>query len=414
MSAAFQFPVIMRALKCHRLLSVLLFTQVAVTCAVVTNVVFLIAGRVHLMNQPSGIDESHLAVIESERVMSPGASIAPAIRGDLEALRYIPGVTRVAVVDALPFGHNDWINGFTSDVVNQGDTRLPMEVEPSLINGSQDALDVLGVRVVRGAQFAPQDFLPLEASSDNAGLQKVRVAIVTEAFAQRMFPGADALGRPIYVDGHSPVRIIGIADHVARPNLTVSDDNELIVFLPLVPDNAKALYIMRVDGDARSVIEAARHALLRVTNQRIFHRMESFTDLRADYFRRDAAMISILLAIAVALVFVNAVGIMGLASFWVHRRTRQTGVRRALGATRLSVLTYFLQENLVVVGGGALLGVVLALALNRTLMAWFEVPHLFLSCLPVAWFAMILIGQLAAFVPALRASSVDPSAAIRG
>jgi len=366
MSAAFQFPVIMRALKCHRLLSVLLFTQVAVTCAVVTNVVFLIAGRVHLMNQPSGIDESHLAVIESERVMSPGASIAPAIRGDLEALRYIPGVTRVAVVDALPFGHNDWINGFTSDVVNQGDTRLPMEVEPSLINGSQDALDVLGVRVVRGAQFAPQDFLPLEASSDNAGLQKVRVAIVTEAFAQRMFPGADALGRPIYVDGHSPVRIIGIADHVARPNLTVSDDNELIVFLPLVPDNAKALYIMRVDGDARSVIEAARHALLRVTNQRIFHRMESFTDLRADYFRRDAAMISILLAIAVALVFVNAVGIMGLASFWVHRRTRQTGVRRAL------------------------------------------------SYLPVGWFAMILIGQLAAFVPALRASSVDPSAAIRG
>jgi len=66
------------------------------------------------------------------------------------------------------------------------------------------------------------------------------------------------------------------------------------------------------------------------------------------------------------------------------------------------------------VGGGALLGVVLALALNRILMAWFEVPHLSLSYLPVGWFAMILIGQLAAFVPALRASSVDPSAAIRG
>ena len=67
----------MQALKRHRVLSVLLFVQVAMTCAVVTNVLFLIISRTQLLHQPSGIDEKHLAVIESERVVAPAVCMSP-------------------------------------------------------------------------------------------------------------------------------------------------------------------------------------------------------------------------------------------------------------------------------------------------------------------------------------------------
>ena len=125
-------------------------------------------------------------------------------------------------------------------------------------------------------------------------------------------------------------------------------------------------------------------------------------------------MIAILAVTAVALVFVNLVGVMGLVSFWVGRRTRQMGVRRALGATRGAIRTYFLLENLVVVGTGALLGAGCAMVVNRALMIWFEVPHLPWPYLPAGWLTMIVLGQLAALVPASKGASLAPSIAIRG
>jgi putative ABC transport system permease protein len=392
----------------------LLVVQVAMTCTVVINVVSLIAYRVRLLQQPSGIDETHLAVIESERVMPAGTAMAPAIAGDLEALRHVTGVLGVSVVDAIPFGRNDWINGFTSDVIQSNDSELPTEIEPSLFDGSSGTFNIFGLRLVRGVSFAPEDFLPLEASNGYAGLQKARVAIVTEAFARRMFPTTEALGRFIYADGHSPIRIIGIVDHLARPNLTLSDDNELSVLLPLIPDKQKVLYLLKTTDGPEDVIERAKAALLDASKQRIFHRTASFRSLKKAYFRRDASMIAILVATAVALVFVNLVGVMGLVSFWVGRRTRQIGIRRALGATRGAIMAYFLVENLVVVGAGALLGAGCAMAVNRALMTWFEVPHLPWPYLPAGWLTMIVLGQLAALVPATTGASVAPSVAIRG
>ncbi|GLQ89171.1 hypothetical protein GCM10007898_27430 [Dyella flagellata] len=270
------------------------------------------------------------------------------------------------------------------------------------------------MHLVRGAPFAPEDFQPLEAAHDYAGLKKVRAAIVTEAFARRMFPASDTLGRTIYLDGRSPIRIVGVVDHLARPNLTVSDDNELSVLLPLIPDTAKVLYLLKTAAEPDDVVAPAKAALLGVSSQRIFHRAESFPSLRTEYFRRDSSVIAILAVTAAALVFVNLVGVMGLVSFWVGRRTRQTGIRRALGATRGTILAYFLLENFVVVGAGALVGAGCALAVNRTLMTWFEVPHLPWLYLPAGWLTMILIGQLAALVPATMGASVAPSVAIRG
>ena len=110
---------------------------------------------------------------------------------------------------------------------------------------------------------------------------------------------------------------------------------------------------------------------------------------------------------------VTALGIVGLASFWVQQRTRQIGVRRALGATRGQILGYFMTENLLLTTFGIVLGMLGAYGLNQLLMSHYELPRLPLIYLPVGALLLWLLGQIAVLGPALRASHVSPALATR-
>jgi len=117
--------------------------------------------------------------------------------------------------------------------------------------------------------------------------------------------------------------------------------------------------------------------------------------------------------VCVILLGVTAAGIVGLTSFWVGQRRRQIGVRRALGARRVDILRYFQIENLFIASAGVVLGVLLALGLSLWLMSHYEMPRLPTLYLLVGVAMLLLIGQLAVFVPARRASLVPPVEATR-
>jgi putative ABC transport system permease protein len=151
----------------------------------------------------------------------------------------------------------------------------------------------------------------------------------------------------------------------------------------------------------------------RLDDDRILRHARTFTRLRAAYFRHDRTMLGLLLAAATGLLVVTAVGIAGLASFWVQQRRRAIGIRRAVGATRRDILRYFQAENALIVGGGIALGAVLAFALNLALMKHYELPRLPLFYLPIGALALWLLGQLAVLGPALRAAAVPPVVATR-
>jgi putative ABC transport system permease protein len=140
---------------------------------------------------------------------------------------------------------------------------------------------------------------------------------------------------------------------------------------------------------------------------------QTLTDLRQDIFKNDHAMAGMLLGVIAALLLVTALGIVGLASFWVQQRTRSIGIRRALGATRRDILRYFQTENFLIVSLGIALGMALAFALNLLLMTHYELPRLPLVYLPVGAVALWLLGQLAVLGPALRAAAVPPVVATR-
>jgi len=136
--------------------------------------------------------------------------------------------------------------------------------------------------------------------------------------------------------------------------------------------------------------------------------------MRRDFYSRDRAVIWLLVSVCVALLAVTAFGIVGLASFWVQQRTRQIGIRRALGATRRQVVAYFQTENLLLSAAGIVLGMLLAYAGNQVLMHYFETDRLPLLYLPLGAIALFALGQAAVIGPALRAASVPPIVATRG
>jgi putative ABC transport system permease protein len=136
-------------------------------------------------------------------------------------------------------------------------------------------------------------------------------------------------------------------------------------------------------------------------------------ELRETFFLNDRVMTGLLIAVIVALLGTTALGIVGLASFWVAQRRRQIGVRRALGATRGDILRYFQIENFLIVTFGIALGMILAYAINMILMSFYELPRLPFWYLPVGALVLWVLGQLAVLAPAMRAAAVPPVAAIR-
>jgi putative ABC transport system permease protein len=160
-------------------------------------------------------------------------------------------------------------------------------------------------------------------------------------------------------------------------------------------------------------LKQATDALNKLDDNRIIQHARTFTELRSDYFHRSRTMIALLVAAALGLLAVTAIGIAGLASFWVQQRKRSIGIRRAIGATRNDILRYFQTENFLIVTAGIILGSALACSLNMVLMAHYEQPRLPMFYLLAGAFALWLLGQLAVLGPAVRAAAVPPVIATR-
>ena len=171
---------------------------------------------------------------------------------------------------------------------------------------------------------------------------------------------------------------------------------------------------MRVDPAQRdAVLKAATPVLESIGGKRMVREARTLEEMRSSYYAQDRAMIWLLGGVCVALLLVTALGIVGLASFWVQQRTRMIGTRRALGATRGQILRYFQLENLLLSSAGIALGMGAAYGINLALIRSYELPLLPAYYLPVGALTLCLLGQLAVLGPARRAAALPPVAALR-
>ncbi len=279
-------------------------------------------------------------------------------------------------------------------------------VQPASYDGTPGLIATLGLHLVAGRDFLPEEYV---------SKGKPAVAIVTRALAEKLYPGKPALGQSMY-DGDNFIRIVGIVDTLLRPALRKPGIDGDSMIWPQRPDSAGVTYVLRsAPADRQRVLKAAAAALLKLSPNRIIdpRQMQAYTQIRRAYFQRDTTMIGLLIASALGLLFVTALGIAGLANFWVQQRTRSIGIRRAIGATRGDILRYFQGENSLIVRAGIMLGAALAVLLNLLLMARYELPRLPLWYLPIGALVLWVLGQLSVLSPARRAARVPPVVATR-
>ncbi|MDY4294361.1 MULTISPECIES: FtsX-like permease family protein [unclassified Xanthomonas] len=401
---------ILSTLRRHKTAAALIVLEIALACAIVCNALFLIGNRIETLHRPSGIAESELVTISLGGI-GQQVNAAARTREDLAALRALPGVRNATVLNQVPFVHYSW---------NTSLSLTPDQERPTL-NAAQymaeeGTLKTLGLKLVAGRDFAPDEYMDLEAAQTDKRIQEKGTAIIlNRATAEKMFPGQNALGKTVYT-GPVGARVVGIVETLARPTAASGlAEIDYAMLLPFRLSYTDGLYVLRVTDPARrqEVLNAATAALMKVDSSRLVLKQQTYSEIRDAYFQGDRAMVWLLGAVCVALLVVTALGIVGLASFWVQQRTKQIGIRRALGATRGQILRYFQTENFLLASTGIVLGMLLAYAINQWLMGKYELPRLPLSYLPIGAVALWLLGQLAVFAPARRAADVPPAVATR-
>jgi putative ABC transport system permease protein len=402
-----QIGPILSTLKRHRITCSLLILQIALTCAIVCNAVFLVRDRLGWMDTPSGVAEDQLVRIEVGDIGSR-SDMHARTDADLAALRALPGVQAATVMNSLPFGNRSWNNGIALDRNQREST-----VNTGNFYG-EGVGETLGLQLVAGRWFRPDEYTWID-DVVSARAKAAPAIVVSQATADRLFPDGRALGRRVFV-GEDEVRIVGIVARLARAG---SDDRATIGLSTIVPlrefPAMGAGFVLRVKpGDADRVLAAAVATLRKLDPRRVMTEKRTYREIRDTFFASDRSMAVLLVGVCVALLIVTALGIVGLASFWVGQRRRQIGVRRALGARRVDVLRYFQIENFLLASIGIGIGMVMAYAINLLLMWQYEVPRLPVAYLPAGAIVLWLLGQTAVLAPALRAAAVPPVVATRG
>ncbi|HET6434357.1 MAG TPA: FtsX-like permease family protein [Xanthomonadaceae bacterium] len=400
---------ILSTLRRHKTASALIVLEIALSCAIICNAVFLINQRLERMQRPTGMADSELVRINLTGIGKNDDPTAM-VRQDIAALRAIPGVKAATALNHVPFDNSSW----NSSINLQPDQQQPNM--NSAVYLGEDLVRTLGLSIVEGRDFTPDEYVDWEAFNKPDAKLAIPAVIISREVAEKLFPGQSAVGKNIYSWNADdvPHRVVGVVDRLIRPNDVGGAAEEGYSIILPTKDITVGRYVLRTDPARRAeVLKAALAALERTSSRRIIMRDGTFEDVRAKYYAQDRSMAWLLVAVIVALLVVTALGIVGLASFWVQQRTKQIGVRRALGATRGQVLRYFQTENFLLATVGIVLGMIGAFGINQLLMSHYELPRLPAVYLPLGAVVLWLLGQAAVLGPARRAAAVPPAVATR-
>ncbi|MBI3349094.1 MAG: ABC transporter permease [Burkholderiales bacterium] len=399
---------ILATLRRHRISAGLIVLEVALTCAIVTNALHLIQTRVQALATDSGLAESEIAVLNLRGSKpQPPERTAAIVAEDLARLRALPGIKAATVANQIAYGNNSNSSGVSLDPDSKG-----LRIGAAQYAADDQMLPTFGLKLLEGRNFTPDEVLD--------GFQvfsvpdpKIGQLIINKVMADKLFPGRSALGQTVYIFGSSPSTVIGVVETLTHTQLQRARGNDAGAAM-ILPLRGGGSYILRADpGQLDKQIKAATAVLEEGDRGRVVTQAKPLTEMRAAFYAQDRAMAWLMGGVCVALLLVTAMGIVGLASFWVQQRTRMIGTRRALGATEVQILRYFQLENLLLTTTGILIGLAGAAALSQLLMQSYELPRLPWVYLPAGAVALWLLGQAAVWVPARRAARLSPVAALR-
>lgn len=317
------------------------------------------------------------------------------VEGALARIQEIPGVRHASVMNRIPFmGSNTF--PFTApgtDFAEQG-----LNVRFNLVG--PDYFQAMGTDILAGRAFTPDD-----------GRAGDAVAVVSRPFADRVWPGQSSLGKTLGF-GDGSVTVVGVAEHSVSGSVT--ENPRAFVYLPSFAHySSRQNFIIAGEGDAAALIEPV-DAAMREFNPNLAITPLRLSDLVGEQLAAFRIWSALVLSIAGAALFLALVGLYGVQASLVSRRTREIGVRMALGAQAPGIVGRVVGSGLIMGGVGALVGVGSALALSGILrgMVFGVAPNDPFTLITMP--GVLLLACLAAsLIPAVRASRVNPAEALR-
>jgi len=341
-------------------------------------------------------------------------AIRAAWRNFDDKMKSIAGVQSLSLSwGAFPMNGDDealfWIDGQPKPPsLHEMNWALQYIVEPGYLR-------TMGIRLQQGRFITPQD-----------NEHSPRVAVIDDTFAGKYFPGQNPLGKRLHLDpsDSATVEIVGMVSHVKQWGLDRDDSEELhaqvyLSFMQLADPVMKltapgAAVVIRSAGPAPALFEALRHASAQMSSQQVIYAPQSMDEIiSASLATRRFSMILLGVFAGLALLLAS-LGIYGVISYVVGERTREMGIRMALGAQRSDILWLILRQGGSLAGAGVVLGLISSAGLARFMTGLLYGVR---ATDPLTFLAVaILLGLVAlaaCCVPALRAARVDPMVALR-
>jgi putative ABC transport system permease protein len=393
----------------QRLRGVLLVGEVALTLALLVGAGLLIQSFRRVLQVNPGFEVRNLLTMQLSVNNPDGQQVANFFEQLQQNVRNMHGVRSVAVSNGLPFEGANYPPFFIEG-------RPEAENKPSGLRYtvSPDYFRTMGIELVKGRLFTAAD------TRDGP-----RVVVIDEVLARQYFPDEDPLGKRLRSPSpDSPnLEIVGVVRHVEHYNLdgqTPAQPQFYTNFnqtpLEALPNSVRRINLLvRTEVEPLSLAQAARSQVAALNkDQAVFNVRTMEQIVGRSFAARRFSMLLLTVFAAVALVLAG-VGIYGMMSYAVAQRTREIGVRMALGAQVSDVLRLVIGQGMKLVLVGVALGLVASVALTRTI----ESLLFGVSATDPATFASIavllaLVALLACFVPARRAAQVDPLIALRG
>ena len=400
----------------QRAQSVFVVGEMALALVLLTGAGLMMRTLARLWSVNPGFNPQNVLVFDVTLAPSLGANAATtrsAIRELSQTLRAIPGIQATSVTGgAIPMSSDNelpfWIDGQTKPAnVSEMNQTLTYYVEPGYLKAMQ-------IPLLRGRFIA--------ATDDEHSHQ---VIVIDENFARKYFPGQDPIGRRIHVAiFNMDPEIVGVVGHVKHWGLDLEADRHPLqeqIYYPFlqIPDAEwsgppQAGVVLRSAGSPLGMVGAVREAIVKLNSQNVMYEARTMEAIIAESLAARRFSMILLGIFATLALLLSSIGIYGVISYVVGQRTREIGIRIALGAQRSTVLWLMLGEGMKMAMIGVVVGTVAAAGLTRFMS---QLIYGVSAADPVTFAGVIIVLTTVAFaacyVPARRAMRVDPMVALR-